>query len=109
VPAFAVKLLSMAGYHPQLQACAGCGDVTRLESFSPAIGGALCARCEREDRTALPLAGGRIALLAGLLAADFGVPLDDAVADDLTNALRLYAEYHLERPLRSMRVLSSSS
>ena len=29
VPAFLVKLLSLCGYHPELKACAGCGDAGR--------------------------------------------------------------------------------
>jgi DNA repair protein RecO (recombination protein O) len=107
VPAFALKLLSISGYHPQLRVCAGCGERNGLEAFSPAIGGVVCAGCEMEDRAALPMARDRIGLLSLLLLSDFGVATDEAVTDELTNALRLYAEYHLERPLKSMRISSA--
>jgi len=106
VPAFLVKLLSLAGYHPQLQACAGCGEHRPLEAFSSALGGAICQECWGEDRDALGLDGARIGLLTRLLMSDFGVPADAAVVTDITQALGRYAEYHIERPLKSLRLLS---
>jgi hypothetical protein len=39
------------------------------------------------------------------LASDFGVAGDDSATSELTHALRRYAEYHLERPLRSLELL----
>ena len=107
VPAFLVKLLSVSGYHPQLSACAGCGEELPLAGFSPGLGGAVCEDCWREDRGALRLAADRIALLDRLLGADFGQSADTAAVRDVTQALRSYAEYHLERPLKSLQLLSA--
>jgi DNA repair protein RecO (recombination protein O) len=107
VPAFAVKLLSISGYHPQLSVCAGCGDGVPLGAFSPAMGGAVCERCGLEDHGAVVMPADRIGLLARLLASDFGVVGDDSATSELTHALRRYAEYHLERPLRSLELLSA--
>jgi DNA repair protein RecO (recombination protein O) len=104
VPAFLVKLLSVSGYHPQLTVCAGCGSSTDLGGFSAALGGAVCRRCWEEDDGALRLAPDRISLLAHLLASDFGMAADPAPASEVTLALRRYAEYHLERPLRSLQL-----
>ena len=104
-PAFLVKLLSVSGYHPQLTVCAGCGSATDLGGFSAAMGGAVCRMCWEEDDGALRLGPDRISLLAHLLASDFGLAAGDpAPARELTHALRRYAEYHLERPLRSLRL-----
>jgi len=109
VPAFLVKLLSISGYHPQLSTCAGCGETSAgLGGFSPALGGAVCASCWREDRAALEVSIDRLRLLARLLDRDFGEPADADEAGELTNVLRHYAEYHLERPLRSLRLLPSA-
>lgn len=108
VPAFLVKLLSISGYHPQLRVCAGCGDARSLGAFSASLGGAICESCWADDHDALKLAGDRIAVLARLLAADFGERADTEVASDITYALRRYAEYHLERPLRSLQFLPAS-
>jgi DNA repair protein RecO (recombination protein O) len=104
VPAFLVKLLSISGYHPQLEVCAGCGSGEPMRSFSPAVGGAVCDACAGEDGRAVELGSERIALLSALLAADFGLPAGEQETFEVTRALKGYAEYHLERPLRSLGV-----
>jgi DNA repair protein RecO (recombination protein O) len=101
LPAFLVKLLSLSGYHPQLDECAGCGALP-LIGFSPALGGAVCEDCWREDRDSMAMSPEYIALLSRLLSVDFGEPADARATAELTLALRRYAEYHLERPLRSL-------
>jgi hypothetical protein len=53
------------------------------------------------------MSGDRIGLLAHLLASDFGVVSDERATSELTHALRRYAEYHLERPLRSLELLTA--
>jgi DNA repair protein RecO (recombination protein O) len=108
VPAFLVKLLSLSGYHPQLRACAGCGGTAALGAFSPALGGAVCESCWRESPDAFRLAADRLGLLSDLLASDFGRRAEAEVVAEVTRALTLYAEYHLERPLRSLRSLAAS-
>lgn len=108
VPAFLVKLLSICGYHPQLSVCASCGETHRLSAFSPPLGGALCNSCWSEDDTALRLPGDRIDLLRRLLAGDFGEPGEEAATAEVTDVMRRYAEYHLERPLRSLQLLPLS-
>ena len=105
VPAFLVKLLSISGYHPELKACAGCGNTTMLGGFSPALGGAVCRNCWHEDSESFALTDDRLALIGRLLQADFGVPAEGSVAAEVTQALRRYAEYHLERPLRTLQLL----
>jgi DNA repair protein RecO (recombination protein O) len=108
VPAFLVKLLSVSGYHPQLQACAGCGRTGGLGAFSPALGGAVCKACWSEDRDAFRMEPARLELMSRLLASEFGAPGDAGDVREVTQALRLYAEYHLERPLRSLHLLTAS-
>jgi DNA repair protein RecO (recombination protein O) len=105
VPAFMVKLLSISGYHPQLHACAGCGHVGDLVAFSAALGGAACASCVLDDPAAIVLSPERVEMMSVLLASDFGGGGDPVAVGELTGALKSYAEYHLERPLRSLRFL----
>ena len=109
VPAFLVKLLSISGYHPQLKTCAGCGETAAgLGGFSPSLGGAVCADCWREDRDALRVSVERIQLLGRLLDGDFGETADADATHEVTHVLRQYAEYHLERPLRSLYLIPSA-
>jgi DNA repair protein RecO (recombination protein O) len=105
VPAFLVKLLSISGYHPELRTCAGCGRTGGLGAFSAAMGGTVCSSCWQEDPDAFRLAPERIELLARLLNSRFGEVADREAAAEITHVLRRYAEYHLERPLRSLQLL----
>jgi DNA repair protein RecO (recombination protein O) len=102
IPAFFVKLLSISGYHPQLGVCAGCGG-PELSGFSAELGGVVCEDCWHEDERAMRLSPAAIALMARLLSADFGERADRTEADEVTGVMRRYAEFHLERPLRSLR------
>lgn len=108
VPAFLVKLLSVSGYHPQLQACAGCGRRDGLGAFSPAMGGAVCRDCWTEDRDSFRMDLSRLQLMGRFLSAEFGEPAGPDEVKEVTQALRLYTEYHLERPLRSLHLLIAS-
>ena len=107
VPAFLIKLLSLSGYHPQLMVCAGCGGPGVLGGFSAALGGAVCENCWREDRDATRMPTEQIGLMVKLLAGDFGQAADARSILEVTQALRRYAEYHLERPLRSISLLAT--
>ncbi|MGH2752236.1 MAG: DNA repair protein RecO [Actinomycetota bacterium] len=107
VPAFMVKLLSVSGYHPSLVVCAGCGDGGALVGFGPQLGGAVCGTCRFEDESAFKLSPDRLQLLAHLLSSDFGQTAEAQATIDVTQALRRYAEYHLERPLRSLSLLAT--
>jgi DNA repair protein RecO (recombination protein O) len=108
VPAFLVKLLSLSGYHPALTVCAGCGEAGGLGAISAEMGGAVCRSCWTEDENAFRLAPARIALLEHLLTTDLGYQASDRDAFEVTDALRRYTEYHLERPLRSLSLLAVS-
>jgi DNA repair protein RecO (recombination protein O) len=107
VPAFLIKLLSISGYHPQLSVCAGCGATSGLGGFSAGLGGAVCETCWRQDRDAERLGVERIAALNRLLAEDLGYEADE-FAGELTQLLRRYTEYHLERPLKSLHLLATA-
>ena len=109
VPAFLAKLLSLSGYHPQLGLCAGCGASDSLCGFSSGLGGAVCASCKHDDPDYFPIARERITLMRKLLRSDFGVVADGDSSFAVTEALRRYAEYHLERPLRSLPLLTTEA
>ena len=108
VPAFLMKLLSISGYHPQLTVCAGCDRKADLGGFSSAIGGALCEGCWREASDGVGMPADQIDLMADLLKSDFGRPADPTSTIAITHVLKRYAEYHLERPLKSLALFVAS-
>lgn len=108
VPSFLVKLLSISGYHPQLTSCAACGESAVLGAFSPSLGGAICEMCWHEAGDSIRMGSDEIALMARLLGSDFGQPADPRTTIVMTQALRSYAEYHLERPLKTLHALTAS-
>jgi DNA repair protein RecO (recombination protein O) len=104
--AFLVKLLGLSGFGPILTSCAACGSAP-VERFSNDQGGTVCDGCrERDARRA-----GREAL--EWLAALAGGDLEEAGAFSPPGGVRgearalLYgfAEYHLERRMRSVPML----
>ena len=103
MPAFYLKLLSLSGYHPQLTRCASCGRPD-THAFSSAFGGVVCADCAGGDHSARALGADRIELMERLLGADFGLAADRVVVEEITAALVRYAEYHLERQLKSAAI-----
>ena len=105
VPAFLIKLLAESGFNPELERCAGCGDAAFLGGFSPSFGGAICEGCWPQDQDAIGVSPDRIGAMRNLLAADFGQHLDEETVTEVTYLLRRYAEFHLERPLRSLGML----
>src|SRR5690606_5526064 len=57
---FQLRLLSVAGFGPQLFRCAGCGAELEpiVNAFSPSGGGVLCPSCHHTDPAAYPLSLG---------------------------------------------------
>lgn len=105
VPAFLIKLLAESGFNPELDQCAGCGEDAFLGGFSPSFGGAICEGCWPQDQDAIGVSPDRLASMAHLLANGFGHHLDGETITEVTYLLRRYAEFHLERPLRSLGML----
>lgn len=99
---FLLKLTAVAGFTPALGGCAECDAPASW--FSPGQGGAVCPRCRSLD--AEEVGPGILELLSDLAALQpSGVmPGAQASARDVAIACRLarfYAEYHLERRLKS--------
>jgi DNA repair protein RecO (recombination protein O) len=106
---FLLKLLSLSGFHPSLSACAVCARPDP-GLFSSGQGGAVCSSCADPD--AGPVSGRALALLAGLAAADLlkaGEMSPDAQVRREARALLFgFAEFHLERRMKSLPILARS-
>src|SRR6266496_952752 len=100
---FLLKLLSLSGFHPSLSACAVCGDPGPHGWFSAGQGGVVCQDCAEHD--AGRIAEGAVRWLDAL------ARIDVLAAGDMTPAIEVrrearamlygFAEYHLERRMRS--------
>ena len=104
---FVLKLLSLSGFHPSLTVCAGCGGPSPA-AFSPAQGGAVDQECAERD--AVPAGDAALGWLEELAREDLA-RVGDRTAPDLVRRearqlLSTYAEYHLERRIRSLPLLA---
>jgi DNA repair protein RecO (recombination protein O) len=106
---FLLKLLSVSGFHPSLTACAVCGSGAP-GLFSNGQGGAVCSTCA--DHGSVPVSSQVLELLAGLAAAELP-EADAAHYDERTRRaarglLASFAEFYLERRMRSLPMLEGS-
>jgi DNA repair protein RecO (recombination protein O) len=106
---FLLRLLMLSGFAPALGGCAVCG--TRPAGrFSPSQGGSVCDDCrDRDARRASAEALGWLAGLAeGDLAAAGGNGVPPSIRGEGRALLYGFAEYHLERRIRSLPLLAST-
>lgn len=102
---YLLRALSLAGWTPSFDACAKCGEPGPHERFSAPLGGAVCRICARGG--AVHASAAVLAQLQALLQGDWDAvaaadPADAARASGLVAA---YAQFHLERGLRSLDVI----
>jgi DNA repair protein RecO (recombination protein O) len=108
VPAFFWKLLSLEGAHPLLGQCAKCGlpgEHVDLVAFDLTEGGALCHSCRR----GLPMSAEALALIRRILEGGLTGALTESpgpAVSEVTALATWSMEQHLERRLRSVRLLS---
>ena len=106
---FLLKLLSLSGFHPALTNCAVCGGRLDPGLFSSAQGGAVCESCA--DYGSEPVAAESLALLARYAGGDMATvglaPVAEGpVRKEARAMLYGFAEYHLDRRIRSLPMLA---
>ncbi|MDR1449629.1 MAG: DNA repair protein RecO [Propionibacteriaceae bacterium] len=99
---YLLRALATAGYAPVLDGCAACGRPGPQPFFSPQAGGLVCAGCRPPGAAAIGPASLAYlgALLAGRWEATRTVPA--AVADQASGLVAAFANWQLERSLRSL-------
>ena len=106
VPAFFWKLLSLEGSHPLLHQCATCGSEDGLEAYDQSQGGVLCRACRR----GLPISTEALAIVRRILGGGLAGVLEEApsaATREVEHLATRAMEQHLERRLRSLRVLDN--
>ena len=106
VPAFFWKLLSLEGSHPLLHQCATCGAEDALEAYDQSQGGVLCRACRRGS----PISAEALAIVRRILGGGLASVLEEApsaATREVEHLATRALEQHLERRLRSLRVLDN--
>src|SRR5690554_3627652 len=105
---YLLRALAIAGWAPTFTDCGRCGEPGPHHAFSVASGGAVCSRC-RPPGSPSP-APETFVLLAALLSGDWDVA--EAATDrnrrEASGLVAAYSQFHLERTLRSLRMVERS-
>ncbi|CCW34386.1 DNA replication and repair protein RecO [Chthonomonas calidirosea] len=111
--AYDIRLLEILGYAPALEYCAHCGEPLQEPpfGFSPAAGGALCARCRHTSLDVFPLPADTLIALQTLRTAPPEALLHylppKTVVSSIERALRSFIRFRAERPLHTVEFLDS--
>ena len=103
--AFILRALALAGYEPVLEACARCDAPGPHRYFAVAAGGLVCT--EHRPGGAATVTPATLALLAALRDGDWAVAdiADARSQHDGSGLVAAYLQWHLERGLRSLRLV----
>lgn len=99
---YVLRAMTLAGWRPRLESCAACGRTDGLGWLSLRAGGVLCAA--HRDVGALAMGEGERLALRALLAGDWPAVDGRPLPGDTHDLVRAWAEYYLERPIRSLRM-----
>ena len=108
---FQIKILSLSGFKPHLEACVRCsGEVAPSPRFSLRLGGLLCATCKDLSQEATPISLGAVASILHIQKNNWDTALrlkmPPFIKKELKFVLNHFLVFHLERHLRSTRFLS---
>lgn len=110
VAAYAFKVLSHAGWRPELEACIACGDPA-VSFFSAPAGGLLCSSCAKDISGATELSTTEVAWLRALISCTFDQLLEAELTPDLAALLLSLAHswcaVHLDARLRAFEFMLS--
>ncbi len=102
---YLLRALAIAGWAPSFAECARCDTEGPHRAFAAPLGGMVCAEC-RPPGAAAP-APETVRLLGALLTGDWSVAdaSDDRHRRESSGLVAVYTQWHLERGLRSLRLV----
>jgi len=108
---FKIKLLVLSGFKPHFDSCVLCGDrILGQSKFSLVLGGLLCQRCHHKDPAARSIFRGTVASILHIEKNSFKINLNlglnPQIKKELDIILNAFLNFHLERQLKSQRVLN---
>lgn len=109
--AFEIKLVSLAGYRPELEHCVICGYPAEggRVCIVPEHGGIVCAGCRPEAGGAPEISRGALESLKALMRWDTPrvrqIKVDPSPGSEIKKLMRHYIEYHLEKGIKSSKFI----
>lgn len=108
---FKIKLLALSGFKPHFDSCVSCGDrILGHSKFSLMLGGLLCARCYNKDLSARSIFRGTVASILHIEKNEFknnlNLGMNPQIKKELELILNAFLNFHLERELKSVKVLN---
>ncbi|MGF3055136.1 DNA repair protein RecO [Microbacterium sp. YY-01] len=99
---YLLRIMAISGWAPALDDCARCGASGTQQFFAAAMGGAVCASCAPAGSPRMDYDSNRMlqALLAGEW--DYVDAAQPAVAHRASGLVAAYAQWHMERGIRSL-------
>ncbi len=103
---YLLRVMALSGWAPALTECARCAAPGPHDAFVAQLGGAVCAQCAPAGSA--QVGGEALALLRALLAGEWEVveAAPARVAGAASGAVSAYAQWHLERGIRSLEHVS---
>lgn len=118
IHAFELKLLTLAGYRPELSRCVVCGSLIDeidlgnkdpIIYFTPRLGGITCRRCSAQKSSAIKLSRGSRALMERLHTLKFSninrFHASKQNNSEIRSVISAFIEYHFERPIKSWELI----
>ncbi|MCL6571296.1 MAG: DNA repair protein RecO [Bacillus sp. (in: Bacteria)] len=109
--AFQIKLVSLLGYRPGLDACVICESPVpgKKICFLPEQGGIVCSGCRPEAGQGLEISRGTLESIKTLMRWDtrrlHQIKIDPSSGREIKKAIGHFIEYHLEKEIKSGRFM----
>lgn len=108
---FKIKMLALSGFKPHFDSCVSCEDrILGQSKFSLSLGGLLCEKCYYKDLSARAIFRGTIATILYIEKNNFrnnlNLGINPLIKKELELILNAFLNFHLERELKSQRVLN---
>ncbi|MFA4842310.1 MAG: DNA repair protein RecO [Candidatus Omnitrophota bacterium] len=108
---FKIKFLSLSGFKPHFDSCVCCQDrILGAAKFSLSLGGLLCQGCFKKDTASRTIFRGTVATILHIerneLKDNLNLGLNPQIKKELDIVLNSFINYHLERELKSQKVLN---
>ena len=113
IHAFELRLLTLAGYKPELDFCVVCNNLINLRDrrvyFIPRLGGIACRKCSAKELDAIELSQGSRALMKRLQSLNVSninrFRASKRNSSEIRSAISAFIAYHFEGQIKSWQLI----